>query len=86
VTEFCKLWTSPDPEQLAGYFTEEAIYHNIPMDPVQGREARYRSPYRVCSRSSTARSRRGVTTSTWPRSRVPSARSVLNNAARRSAC
>jgi limonene-1,2-epoxide hydrolase len=39
VTEFCRLWTSPDPEQLAGYFTEEAIYHNIPMDPVQGREA-----------------------------------------------
>jgi limonene-1,2-epoxide hydrolase len=39
VTEFCKLWTSPDPEQLAGYFTEEAIYHNIPTDPVQGREA-----------------------------------------------
>lgn len=39
VTEFCKLWASPDPEQLAGYFTEDAIYHNIPMDPVQGREA-----------------------------------------------
>ena len=39
VTEFCKLRTSPDPEQLAGYFTEEAIYHNIPTDPVQGREA-----------------------------------------------
>jgi limonene-1,2-epoxide hydrolase len=34
-----KLWASPDPQQLAGYFTEEAIYHNIPMDPVQGREA-----------------------------------------------
>ena len=39
VTEFCKLWASPDPEQLAGYFAEDAIYHNIPMDPVQGREA-----------------------------------------------
>jgi limonene-1,2-epoxide hydrolase len=39
VTEFCKLWASPDPEQLAGYFTDDAIYHNIPMDPVQGREA-----------------------------------------------
>jgi limonene-1,2-epoxide hydrolase len=39
VTEFCKLWSSPDPEQLAGYFTEDAVYHNIPMEPVQGREA-----------------------------------------------
>jgi limonene-1,2-epoxide hydrolase len=39
VTEFCKLWSSPDPEELAGYFTEDAVYHNIPMEPVQGREA-----------------------------------------------
>lgn len=39
VTEFCKLWASPDPDQLAGYFTEDAVYHNIPMDPVQGRQA-----------------------------------------------
>jgi limonene-1,2-epoxide hydrolase len=39
VTEFCKKWASPDPDELAAYFTEDAIYHNIPMDPVQGRDA-----------------------------------------------
>jgi limonene-1,2-epoxide hydrolase len=39
VTEFCKLWSSPDPDQLAGYFAEDAVYHNIPMEPVKGREA-----------------------------------------------
>ena len=39
VTEFCKKWATPDPEELAGYFTENAVYHNIPMDAVQGREA-----------------------------------------------
>ena len=39
VTEFCKLWSSPDPDQLAGYFAEDAVYHNIPMEPVEGREA-----------------------------------------------
>jgi limonene-1,2-epoxide hydrolase len=39
VTEFCKKWASPDPDELAAYFTEDAVYHNIPMDPVQGREA-----------------------------------------------
>jgi limonene-1,2-epoxide hydrolase len=39
VTEFCKLWSSPDPDQLASYFTEDAIYHNIPMEAVQGRQA-----------------------------------------------
>ncbi len=39
VTEFCKLWASPDPDELAAYFTEDATYQNIPMAPVQGREA-----------------------------------------------
>ena len=36
VTEFCKLWSTPDPEVLAGYFSEDAVYHNIPMEPVRG--------------------------------------------------
>jgi limonene-1,2-epoxide hydrolase len=39
VTEFCKRWASPNPDEIAGYFTEDAVYHNIPMAPVQGREA-----------------------------------------------
>jgi limonene-1,2-epoxide hydrolase len=39
VTEFCKKWASPDAAELAGYFTEDGIYHNIPMDPVQGPRA-----------------------------------------------
>ncbi|MDV6977042.1 limonene-1,2-epoxide hydrolase family protein [Mycobacterium intracellulare] len=39
VTEFCKLWASPDAEKLAGCFTEDAVYHNIPMEPLHGRAA-----------------------------------------------
>ena len=39
VTEFCRKWASPDAAELAGYFTEDGIYHNVPMDPVQGPEA-----------------------------------------------
>ena len=39
VTEFCKKWASPDPAELAGYFTDDGVYHNIPMDPVQGPDA-----------------------------------------------
>jgi limonene-1,2-epoxide hydrolase len=39
VVEFCKLWASPNPEELASYFTEDAVYHNIPMAPVRGRHA-----------------------------------------------
>jgi limonene-1,2-epoxide hydrolase len=39
VTEFCKNWSTPDPDLLASYFAEDAVYHNIPMEPVQGRAA-----------------------------------------------
>lgn len=39
ITEFCTKWSTPDPQELAGYFAEDGIYHNIPMDAVQGREA-----------------------------------------------
>ena len=39
VTEFCALWAEPDAEKLASYFAEDAIYHNMPMDPIRGRES-----------------------------------------------
>ena len=39
VTEFCARWADPDPAQLAEYFTEDGIYHNMPMPPSQGRAA-----------------------------------------------
>ncbi len=39
VTEFCALWADPDPARLAGYFTEDGVYHNIPMEPAVGRAA-----------------------------------------------
>ncbi|RMI35730.1 limonene-1,2-epoxide hydrolase family protein [Nocardia stercoris] len=39
VTEFCARWRDAAPEQLAEYFTEDAVYHNIPMEPVAGKAA-----------------------------------------------
>jgi limonene-1,2-epoxide hydrolase len=39
VTEFCKLWSTPDLDEITGRFTEDAVYHNIPMPPAEGREA-----------------------------------------------
>lgn len=39
VTEFCALWSAPDPDVLAGHFTDDGVYHNIPMEAVVGREA-----------------------------------------------
>jgi limonene-1,2-epoxide hydrolase len=39
VTDFCRLWASPDPTEMASYFTDGAIYQSIPMDSIHGREA-----------------------------------------------
>ncbi len=38
VQTFCGSWAGGDVERLMGYFTEDAVYHNIPMDPVSGKE------------------------------------------------
>ena len=38
IEDFCKAWSRLDPAELAAYFTEDGIYHNIPAGPVQGRE------------------------------------------------
>lgn len=38
VREFCAAWRRRDVEELLGYFTEDAVYHNMPMAPVCGRE------------------------------------------------
>lgn len=39
VTEFCAMWAHPDPQALAAYFTEEGVYHNMPMAAVVGPDA-----------------------------------------------
>ena len=33
VTEFCATWAERDIDKLMEYFTDDAVYHNIPMDP-----------------------------------------------------
>ena len=39
VTEFCALWSDPDPETIASYFAENAVYTNVPQEPMRGRSA-----------------------------------------------
>jgi limonene-1,2-epoxide hydrolase len=39
VREFCAAWPARDVDRLLAYFTDDAVYHNIPVDPVAGREA-----------------------------------------------
>lgn len=39
VTAFCDAWNRGDVDAIVGAFTDDAVYHNIPMDPAVGREA-----------------------------------------------
>ena len=36
IKDFCKAWSRLDATELASYFTEDGIYHNMPADPVRG--------------------------------------------------
>jgi limonene-1,2-epoxide hydrolase len=36
VTRFCAQWGTGDYEALLDYFAEDAVYHNIPMEPLSG--------------------------------------------------
>lgn len=39
VRDFMAAWSRLDAEELAGYFTDDGVYHNIPTGPVSGRAA-----------------------------------------------
>jgi limonene-1,2-epoxide hydrolase len=39
VRDFCSAWSRRDPEELLAYFTDDAVYHNIPMPAVTGKAA-----------------------------------------------
>lgn len=37
IREFIEAWPRLDAAELAGYFTEDGCYHNMPAGPVSGR-------------------------------------------------
>jgi limonene-1,2-epoxide hydrolase len=39
VRRFCDAWSAGDIPALIEYFTDDAVYHNIPVEPVSGRDA-----------------------------------------------
>ncbi|MBM4245846.1 MAG: DUF4440 domain-containing protein [Deltaproteobacteria bacterium] len=39
VRRFCEAAARRDVKELGAYFTDDAVYHNIPVAPVIGREA-----------------------------------------------
>ena len=38
VRDFIKAWSRLDPAELAGYFSADGTYHNMPAEPVTGCE------------------------------------------------
>jgi limonene-1,2-epoxide hydrolase len=39
VRRFCNAWADGDVDALIEFFTDDAVYHNIPISPVTGKEA-----------------------------------------------
>jgi limonene-1,2-epoxide hydrolase len=39
VTDFCNAWPRKNIDEILGFFTDDAVYHNIPMDPARGKAA-----------------------------------------------
>jgi limonene-1,2-epoxide hydrolase len=37
VRRFCDAFSRRDADEILEFFTEEAVYHNMPMPPVQGK-------------------------------------------------
>ena len=38
IRSFCNAWSEGSLEEIMGFFDENAIYHNIPMEPAEGLE------------------------------------------------
>ena len=43
VTDLCRAFGRMDADELIEYFAADAVYHNIPLPPLHGREAIYAS-------------------------------------------
>jgi len=39
IRDFISAWSRLNADELAAYFTEDGVYHNMPSRPVSGREA-----------------------------------------------
>ena len=39
VREFCQAWADADTDRVVASFTDDGVYHNIPVDPLVGHDA-----------------------------------------------
>jgi len=38
ISEFCKSWSRLNLDQIMDFFTDDAVYHNVPMKPAVGKD------------------------------------------------
>lgn len=36
IVDFCNAWSRRNIDELLAYFTPDAVYHNIPLEPLKG--------------------------------------------------
>ena len=39
IQRFCDAWAAADIPKIVDFFTGDAVYHNMPVQPVQGKDA-----------------------------------------------
>jgi limonene-1,2-epoxide hydrolase len=39
INDFCKCWSRRNLEEIMSYFADDAVYHNMPVDPARGKDA-----------------------------------------------
>jgi len=39
VADFCKAFERKNIDEIMGYFSDDAVYHNMPMEPAKGKPA-----------------------------------------------
>ena len=39
VISFCRAWSNRNVDELLAYFSEDGVYHNMPMPPIRGKAA-----------------------------------------------
>jgi limonene-1,2-epoxide hydrolase len=39
VNDFCKAFERKNIDEIMGYFADDAVYHNMPMEPAKGKDA-----------------------------------------------
>lgn len=39
VLDFCRAWSRRNTEEILSYFSDDAVYHNVPVEPLKGKEA-----------------------------------------------